>query len=318
MKRSSDDVRAHPIAIVGGRGYLGSNLADHIEASGRRFWVVDRDIPIVDHKVNREYRNISPDIAVAVRGAHTVVHLATLTTPATGESNPGLDMENVRFTIELISACKAENVRHIIFASSGGTIYGDVGKRPAVEADIPRPSCSYAIAKLACEHYLRLATRDGKLSATVLRISNLYGGGQTVKGEQGVIGYLVAKIAAGEKFEIMGDTVRDYIHIDDACRAFLAAIITGVNISTGDAGESAFRLCNVSTGVGTSLSGLIDIVARAYGRKAEYSIGHRRFFDLPFNVLDNTIAREILNWTPRIALEDGVASCICPPKGDKR
>ena len=316
MKRSSDDVQAYPIAIIGGRGYLGSNLADHLEASGRPFWVVDRDIPIVDHEIDREYRTISPGIAVAVRGAHTVVHLATLTTPATGEIDPGLDMGNVRFTLELIAACKEENVRHIVFASSGGTIYGDVGARPAVETDIPQPSCSYAIAKLACEHYLRLATRDGKLLATVLRISNLYGGGQTVKGEQGVIGYLISKIASGETFEIMGDTVRDYIHIDDACRAFLAAISTGVGILNGDAGESAFRLCNVSTGVGTSLSELIDTIARAYGRKAEFSIGHRRFFDLPFNVLDNAMAREILNWTPRIALEDGVASCIHPPKGD--
>lgn len=288
---------ATPVAIVGGSGYLGSAICKHFDASGIPFWVVGREN---QGKLPWEFRS-SQDLPLALDGARTIIHLASLTTPATGELDPSLDLKNIEFTIRLAQAGKSVGCERIIFASSGGTIYGELPETPASEEILPNPSCSYGISKLASEFYLRNAALGGGPKAVMLRISNLYGGSQHVKGDQGVISFLMGAISDGREFRLWGNTVRDYIHIDDVARAFLYALRYD--------GPTDITL-NVSTGIGTSLVDLVEIIARAYGRPAHYQIGARRLFDLGYNVLDNHKIRRELGWSPRISIEEGLLRTI--------
>lgn len=298
MNRSGHTQDATRIAILGGLGYLGRNLARHFLDSGFKVRLIDRATDAEGLESGLEYRCSDEGLACCLENSAVVIHLASVTTPALGEKNPELDLQNIRLTLDLIDAARKTGTGHIVFASSGGTVYGDIGHRPAKESDIPQPSCSYAVSKIASEYYLRLASERGGPAATVLRISNLYGNDQRVKGEQGVMGYILGRLRENRPVEIMGDTVRDYIHVDDACRAFLAAVRTAVG--------SGFRLYNISTGTGTSLSNLVRLMASRCSCHPHLEIGQRRYFDLEYNVLDNGRAERELGWKPLIGLEEGL------------
>lgn len=288
---------AAPVAIVGGMGYLGSAVRKLLDASEVPFWVVGREGGGEGEGLFRP----SSDLLAALDGARTVIHLASLTTPATGELEPSLDIKNIEFTVALAQAGKSVGCERILFASSGGTIYGELPGIPATEETIPNPSCSYGISKLASEHYLRTIAQAGGPKALILRISNIYGGSQRVKGDQGVIGFLLGAIGEGRQFRLWGNTVRDYVHIEDVARAFLVALGRAVPVHT---------TLNVSTGIGTSLVDLVELISGAYGRPASYLIGPRRPFDLCYNVLDNRKIREELGWSPAIGIEEGLMRAV--------
>jgi UDP-glucose 4-epimerase len=229
------------------------------------------------------------------------VHVASLTTPAIGEANPYLELENIRLTLDLIAACERQHVKHIIFSSSGGTIYGETGELPATESTAVCPSCSYAIAKYASEELLRIAVLRGQVSATVLRISNVYGGRQTTKGEQGFIGYAVRRALENNEIGLYGDTVRDYIYIDDVVSAFVSAL---------EIESAGFRCFNISTGVGTSLSGVVANLQEILGRTLKVRQSGKRPFDLQRNVLANGAAQKELNLKPTIELAYGLRRVV--------
>lgn len=292
---------AGPIAIVGGRGYLGRELAAWLQRAGRAYWVVGRQPVAMIEAGPHPYRSSVPDLRKALEGADTVVHLATLTTPALGERNRALDVENVAFTVALLEAAAAEGVRHVVFASSGGTVYGDTGGVPATERTPTNPSCSHAVAKLACEHYLRLASGREIAQGTVLRISNPFGGSQISKGEQGVVSALTRQILANRPVTLLGDTVRDYIYIDDVIAAIGKAI---------DRSLPGFDILNISTGKGTRLSELATLIFEQLGREPAFTIGERRPFDLAYSVLDNRKAREALGWAPLVGVREGLARAL--------
>ncbi len=295
-----------PIAIVGGRGYLGTHLAAHLRAAHLPFWIVGRQLGAGPTPPGFDYRSAAPSLAGAVAGAHTVIHLATLTTPSLGEKNPHLEVENLRFATELIAACRAAGVRHIVFGSSGGTGYGETAARPAIETDPRRPSCAHAVTQLAVERHLRLAAEAGAFAATVLRLANVYGGTQTVKGEQGVVSYLLAELAAGREISLWGDTVRDYLHVHDAGVAFHRAVLYPC---------AGFQAFNISSGTGTSLTHLVAQLATLMQRTPAIRQLARRPFDLACNVLANDAARAHLRWAPAISLPEGLRRALAefPP-----
>jgi UDP-glucose 4-epimerase len=223
------------------------------------------------------------------------MHLATVTTPAIGAIDPNLDVENIRFTLSLLNACSKEKVRHLIYVSSGGTVYGE-SSVPLDELHPTNPLCSYAIAKLACENYLRIFASTTSTMVTILRVSNLYGGCQIKKGAQGVISYLATQIAQNQEVSLYGNTVRDYVYIKDVVNAFSLAIEY----------PEKFEIYNISTGLGTGLVDLAKSVARLSNRDAQLTIGERRPYDLAYNVLKNEKAKLRLGWAPRYELESGL------------
>lgn len=299
MPEGSPGKPGAPVAVVGGRGYLGRHLSVLLNEHVCGFWVVGRQ-PLPEAPPF-PYRSSVPDLRASVAGAGTVVHLATLTTPSVGESDRHLDVENVQFTVDLIEACVQEKVRHLIFSSSGGTIYGDTGDRPARESDPVSPSCSYAVGKLAGEHYFRLAAQARGLKVTVLRISNTYGGSQMTKGRQGVVSYLLGRLEEDKEITLLGDTIRDYVHIEDVARAFDLAIRHP---------PEGYEIYNISTGIGTKLVDLATRLHELWGKAPALKVGEKRTFDLSYSVLDNSKVRTGLNWAPEISLDEGLRRCV--------
>lgn len=284
------------VAIVGGRGYLGQALYDHLAGQGNHCWIVGRQSAAeIGQIASSQYRSSSPNLENAISGASTVVHLATVTTPAIGAIDPNLDLENIKFTLSLLNACSKEKVRHLIFASSGGTVYGE-SSAPVDEQYPTNPMCSYAIAKVACENYLCMFASASSTMVSILRMSNPYGGRQITKGGQGVINYLATQIAANQEISLFGDTVRDYVYIEDVVSAFSLAIEH----------PGKFEIYNISTGVGTFLVDLAQIVARILNKDARLVVGELRPYDLNCNVLKNEKAKSMLGWSPKYQLEDGL------------
>jgi len=289
-------MRNEKIAIVGGRGYLGQALYKHLFEQDYICWVVGRQSAVeVGGMTSASYRSSSLSLDESIAGATTVVHLATVTTPALGASNPHLDAENITFTLSLIDACVRENVRHLIYVSSGGTVYGEAS-RPLDEEQAANPLCSYAIAKLACENYLRLFASTSSTMVTILRVSNAYGGDQVKKGNQGVVSYLATQIAANRNILLFGNTVRDYVYIKDLLSAFSLAIDC----------PQQFEIYNISTGEGTSLVELTHIVARMLNKDVRLEIDKPRPYDLSYNALINEKAKSMLGWEPAYRLDEGL------------
>ncbi|MDX8400437.1 MAG: NAD-dependent epimerase/dehydratase family protein, partial [Gallionellaceae bacterium] len=268
----------------------------HLFEQNLNCWVVGRQSTVeVGGITSASYRSSSLSLDESIAGATTVVHLATVTTPATGASNPHLDAENIKFTLSLIDACARENVRHLIYVSSGGTVYGEASS-PLDEEQAANPLCSYAITKLACENYLRLFASASSTMVTILRVSNAYGGDQIKKGGQGVVSYLATQIAANKNVSLFGNTVRDYVYIKDLLSAFSLAI----------ACPQQFEIYNISTGAGTSLVELTHNVARVLNKDVQLELGELRPYDLVYNVLINEKAKSMLGWEPAYRLDDGL------------
>jgi UDP-glucose 4-epimerase len=290
------------IAILGGMGYLGQALQSRLAQKNRTYWAIGRQNAKDISGGENRYRCFEPSLPQALQAASTVFHLASVTTPALGEKKPSLDVDNIALTLSLTEACEKAGVHHLVFASSGGTVYGEL-TQPATEESPARPICSYGIAKLACEQYLAHFARRSKVHVTVLRMSNVYGGNQIKKGEQGVIGYLRNQIVAGQSIRLFGDTVRDYIYIDDTINAFERVLEHSVS----------FRVLNISTGIGTRLSDLAKLASRLMKKETSIMIDERRPFDLDYNVLNNTFAQQVLKWRPAFSLEQGLDRYLNPP-----
>jgi Nucleoside-diphosphate-sugar epimerases len=284
------------VAIVGGRGYLGQALYRHFVELGLDCWVVGRQSAVEAGQIaTLQYRSSSPNIEKSISGATTVVHLATITTPAIGAADPNLDLENIKFTLSLLNACSKEKVSHLIYVSSGGTVYGEASS-PLDEQYPTNPACSYAIAKVACENYLRMFASTTSTMVTILRVSNPYGGCQIKKGDQGVISYLATQIAKDQVVSLYGNTIRDYIYVKDVVSAFSSALLH----------SEKFEIYNISTGVGTCLVDLAKSVAHLLNKDVRLVVGELRPYDLAYNVLKNEKAKSKLGWEPNYKLEDGL------------
>jgi len=189
-------------------------------------------------------------------------------------------------------------VQQVIFPSSGGTVYGKTETWPIPESHSTEPLCSYGIVKLAIEKYLELFRIQHGLDYTIIRISNCYGPGLPMNGEQGVVGAFLDRLRRGEPITLWGEgsITRDYVYVTDVALALRAAL----------GQQSPFRVFNIGTGIGTSLLNLIEMMERATGCRFRILTQEARDVDVPVNILDATRARKYLSWEATTPLEQGL------------
>ncbi len=240
-------------------------------------------------------------LAVAVAGAEIVLHVAGRMYPALSDRQPMQDVEeNLAGSVRLIDLSVQAGVRTLVFASSGGTIYGAGQRSPAAETDPTEPISSYGIVKYGVERYLDLHRRTRGLNAVSLRIGNIYGGNQK-PGPQGLVARTIECAIAGETIEIWGDgsAVRDYVHIDDVVAALLRAAAL-------DPSSELPRTYNIGSGVGRSVREVLATVEVVHGRPLKANYVAARPSDVPRIVLDVSRARQCLGWAPERQWEAGV------------
>jgi UDP-glucose 4-epimerase len=286
--------------VTGGAGFIGSHLVDALVARGDEVVVLDdlstgrREFvhpaaTLVEHDVREPYET----------DAEVVFHLAAQADVGTSMQKPGFDAEvNVVGTVNVLEAARAAGA-HLVFASTGGAIYGDVDG-PAPEDAPLRPVSAYGLAKRSAEEYVDGWNRIFDSGHVVLRFANVYGPRQSAALEGGVIAIFLEQLSKGEQTAIYGDgaITRDFVHVDDVVRALLLAA------------EHRRGVFNVGTGVATSIADLHAICERAVGVTAPPRFDPPRPGDAARSVLDTSRATRELGFTAALGLADGIAATL--------
>jgi len=233
-----------------------------------------------------------------------VVHLAQANNPASSDRHwPGDHATNGLLTLNLLQALRERGGSPVrfLYASSGGSIYGNWQGRPFREEDACQPLSPYGIQKLTTEHYIHLAVEQGWLTAGILRIANAYGVLLPAERRQGLIGVAIHRAVTGLPIKVFGsqETVRDYVHLEDLARAFWKTLTY----------SGSFLLCNIGSGKGYSTKRVLEMVEKASGMTLQREMtgyGETAFTLTPQVVLGIEKARVELDWAPRIPLQKGI------------
>ena len=296
------------ILVTGGAGFIGSTLVDACLAEGHDVAVVDdlssgsaTNVAGAARFYQVDVRTRALDEVLATERPEILSHHAAQVSVRRSVDDPVLDAQiNVLGTLNVLEAARRHGVRRVVFASTGGAIYGEPDGPHADETHPRRPQSPYAIAKLAAEHYLEGYHRAG-LETVVLRYANVYGPRQDPHGEAGVVAIFIQRILAGLTPTIFGDgeQVRDFVYVDDVVRANLLAIAVALS-------GTAPAVFNIGTGRGTSVNELWAALAAIARPAVSPSHEPARTGDLVRSVLDATRARTTLGWEARVDVTTGL------------
>lgn len=293
--------------VLGGGGVIGRRLCQKIAESSVGLVATTRRLE--NAPLHRGVRWRALDLATFVGwdelldGVSTVYHLAWSTIPSSASLDPARDiLENVVGSVRLLEAARRNPGIRIVFASSGGAVYGAPEQLPVAETHPTHPLSAYGISKLMVEHYLEKFRQLYGVDGIALRIGNCYGPAQTELRGIGAVTLFARAALRGEPVKLFGtgDRVRDYLHVDDVVRALLAA--GQVHNVPGPV--------NIGSGIGHSLRDLIAKVEAAVGRRIAIEGIAARPFDVPASVLDVRRARERLGWAPVIDLDLGIEMLV--------
>jgi UDP-glucose 4-epimerase len=304
------------VLVTGGAGFIGSHVADRFLAAGNRVAIVDNLSSGKRENIPRgvEFHELdigSPEAAGLVRDGDfdVVAHLAAQIDVRRSVEDPVFDARvNVLGTLNLAEAIRSSPAAprtRLVFASTGGALYGDFVTPPSPEQSPKDPESPYGISKLSVEHYLAYYARVHGLSTVALRFGNVYGPRQDPHGEAGVVAIFCRRLLDGRPLTIYGDgrQTRDYIYVGDVASAFITAAA-----ATLPAPERLdARAFNVGTGVETSVIELAEMLRRAGGGSAPVEFAPKRAGELARSVLAPEKAAEQLGWRAATPLERGLA-----------
>jgi UDP-glucose 4-epimerase len=272
------------VLLLGGTGFIGSALAARLQQE-------NCNVRSLGGRNANQLEQVLPQ-------CDTVVHLASATTPGSSARLPGLELGNLALTLRLLDALRTQPHIHLIYFSSGGTVYGNPQQLPVSEDSLIAPLSNYGAGKAAQESFCQAMRAQGH-AVTILRPSNAYGPGQTLKRGFGLVRTLLEHARLGTAMEIWGDgeTVRDYIYIDDVVEATLGFIRQPQDSGT----------YNLGSGVGYSVNQVREVVEQVCGRRLHATYHPARATDVRGVMLDCARLNERLDWQPGVGLADGVA-----------
>ncbi|HDS16249.1 MAG TPA: NAD-dependent epimerase/dehydratase family protein [Proteobacteria bacterium] len=293
--------------VLGGAGFIGSHAVEALLAAGHQVRILERpacslvNIAAVRDRVEVFFGDftVRRELTAALSGIDLVLHMAGTVLPASSNLDPLFDIQsNLMGTVTLLEEAVRNGVKKVVFASSGGTVYGVAGSLPLVEEAPTEPLSSYGIVKLATEKYLKLFQHLYGLDYTILRIANPYGERQRIDGAQGAVAVFLGRLKRRQAIEIWGDgeIARDYLYISDLSAAILKACEK--NISKG--------LFNIGGGRPWTLNEVLAELEIVSGRRAEVIYKPSRACDTPLNWLDCTRARQELDWEAQVDFREGL------------
>ncbi len=295
------------ILIIGGAGFIGTNLVSRLVNDGVNVKVFTRSSRSVKNlskfldKIELVYGDFMDEVALrkALSDVDCVVHLVSTTFPGTSIDSGIYDIfSNLIPSIRLLEICAHNKIKKIVYASSGGTIYGEPVAIPILETHLLDPKSMYGQSKKTIEGYLSFFAKNYDMNIQILRLSNPYGPYQNPFGAQGLIGVAFRCALENSPFNVFGngDTVRDYIYIDDVISAFIYAL-----------NHSKSETVNISSGSGKSVIEVLNAIEEISGRKIrkEYISGRRG--DVDVNVLSNKMASDVYSWNPKVLFKEGLS-----------
>jgi UDP-glucose 4-epimerase len=298
------------ILVTGGAGFIGSNVADRLLALGHSVAIFDDLSSGLRENVAEAARFFEHDLrnpeaveaAFAAFHPDIVVHHAAQIDVRHSVDDPAYDAEtNIVAGIRMLDACVRHGVKKLIYASTGGALYGEGKQLPATEEHPISPEAPYGASKYAFEHYVRLYRTLKGLDSTVLRYPNVFGPRQNPHGEAGVNAIFIGLMVEGKRPTIFGDgeAVRDYVYVDDVVAANELALTKG-------SGET------VNLGWGRPIS--VNDIFRALKTLLEFPdepiYAAPRPGEIQRIYLDASKAKRVLGWEPKVTFEDGLARTV--------
>ena len=305
------------VLVTGGAGFIGSNLVDRLLAEGH-------SVDAIDNLSSGKLANLSdarsaggefsfhqidicdPSVVELIerRIPEVVFHLAAQIDVRLSVTDPAADARiNVMGMLNVLEGARLGGARKICFASSGGTIYGTVDPEdlPVTEAHPQKPVSPYGVTKKVGTDYLNAYRELHQVEYTSLALANVYGPRQDPHGEAGVVAIFAGRLLSGEGCTIFGDgrQTRDYVFVDDVVDAFVRAADKGSGL-----------LCNIGTGIETSVNGLYEVMAANAGVETSAAHAPARHGELERSALDAGRARMHLGWEPFTDLQTGTAAVL--------
>ena len=296
------------ILVTGGAGFIGSHLVEELLSNENEILILDNcltgkkenlDIKgsfkfinddFGSEKSLEEIERFNPDICF---------HLAAQSSVVVSVENPALDFEhNILQPIKLIQVLLKSNCKKFVFTSSGGTIFGEPTTIPTAEEDYAdEPESPYGVAKKRLNELIKIMTKSSNLKYSILNLSNVYGPRQDPYGEAGVVSIFAKKYLNNEEPTVYGDgeQTRDYIYVKDVVSALIKASLIEEN-----------HFLNIGTGVETSVNDLVNSMKIQFNSQINPIYKPAREGELKRSVLNNTKAKEDLDWKPEYSLDRGM------------
>jgi UDP-glucose 4-epimerase len=297
------------VVVTGGAGFIGSNIADAFVARGDEVLVIDdlstgreANIPGAAKLERHDVRSPEASRALVAFRPDVLCHHAAQLDVRVSVGDPCHDADvNVVGSLRLLEACREAGTRRVLFASTGGAIYGEQDVFPCDETHATRPISPYGCAKLAVEHYLYYYAAVHGFRTTSLRYANVYGPRQSPHGEAGVVAIFARKLLSGVVPVINGDgaQTRDFVYVGDVVRANVLALEKELSGSY-----------NVGTGVETSVTTLYDSIRRATGSTAAPKHAPAKLGEQMRSSLDATQLERATGFRPRTELDEGIRATV--------
>jgi len=297
------------VLVTGGAGFIGSHVCDELLSRGHEVLALD-DLSSgtrenLDPRVRLSVIDIRSSAATELirsERPNAICHLAAQMDVRKSVEDPRFDAEiNVLGLLNLLEAARRAEVRKFIFSSTGGAIYGEQDIYPAPENHPTRPVSPYGVSKAAGELYLGYYLAQYGLDYVALRYANVYGPRQNPHGEAGVVAIFSQRLVNGEPCQINGDgeQTRDFVYGPDVARANSLAL------------EKDFvGAVNIGTGIETDVNRLYQLLAKSAGIERPPVHGPAKPGEQRRSSIDSRLAGEVLGWSPRVQLADGLAKTM--------
>ena len=294
------------VLVMGGNGYIGRNIVKAFNAHSETVDVYDlfgdeNDIHFLQGNVIDDEK-----LDETVSRFDTVIYLISSVSPKKSMDEPeSAYVNDIPMLIKVLDSCVHSGCKRVIFASSGGTVYGEGEGRVLSEDSYCQPINHYAICKEASEKILLMYNQRYGMENMILRVSNPYGPGQNPKSGVGAITIFTRKVLADEDITLYADpdTVRDYINIHDVAEAFYQATYY-------DFDKDVVPVYNIGSGKGFSLRDIISIIADALDKKVNVKVVESRGYDVKYNVLNIEKAQNYLSYGSHEDEEDRIREYI--------
>ncbi len=293
------------ILVTGGAGFIGSHIVEAYLAEGHEVAVVDNlstgrrsnvdrratlyEVDIHSRELDGIFTSFKPEV---------VNHHAAQASVKVGEADPVHDLEvNGGGTARVLQLAVAHGARKVIYASSGGTVYGEPITLPVREDHPIAPRSNYGTSKYVGELYVQLAARTSGIEYTIFRYGNAYGPRQDPHGEAGVVAIFTGLMKAGQVCTIDGDgeQKKDYLYVGDIARANILALASGNGL-----------VANIGTGQGITVNHIYRVLSAETGNTVPPRHGPPRPGDVRNFWLDCSRAKAELAWEPRVTFEEGI------------
>ncbi|MCK4401155.1 NAD-dependent epimerase/dehydratase family protein [bacterium] len=297
------------ILVTGGAGFIGSHIADKLINEGHQVVIVDNLSTGKEENINSKVAFYNLDIrskelehVFKKEKPDCVVHHAAQMSVAVSMKKPIFDADvNILGVLNILQNCVKYNVKKLVFASSGGTVYGEAENSPTTENEPFCPLSPYGVSKLSTEYYLSFYKHEYNLPYIALRYGNVYGPRQDPHGEGGVVAIFIKAMLTGKTPMIFGrgDCVRDYVYVDDIVSANMSALNHDIC--------GAF---NIGTSRGTDVKEVFDTLKRIIDFPKDCEYGPAREGDLKRSILSFDKAQKALSWEARISLDKGFEKTV--------